>query len=75
MPVLHRAGPGGSIVIVQHLDRFQLGPLCRGVVELPGPALFDQGAQGGLRSVLVQNSIDRDLPAAATVRICSYPEL
>jgi hypothetical protein len=42
---------------------------------LLGAALLDQGAEGDLGSVLVQDPINPDLPAAATLRICSYPQL
>jgi hypothetical protein len=44
-------------------------------VQLLGAALLDQGTQGGLRSVLVQDSINPDLPAAPTLCIFSYPQL
>jgi hypothetical protein len=42
---------------------------------LLGAALLDQGAEGGLGSVLVQGPINRDLPTAATLCVCSYPQL
>jgi hypothetical protein len=44
-------------------------------VRLLGAALFDQGAEGGLGSVLVQNPINCNLPTAATLCVCSYPHL
>jgi hypothetical protein len=44
-------------------------------VRLLGSVLLDQGTQGGLGSVLVQDSINPDLPAAATLCVCSYPHL
>jgi hypothetical protein len=42
---------------------------------LLGAALLDQGAERGLRPVLVQGPINRDLPTAATLCVCSYPQL
>jgi hypothetical protein len=44
-------------------------------VRLLGTVVFNQGAEGGLGSVLVQGPINRDLPAATTLCICSYPQL
>jgi hypothetical protein len=44
-------------------------------VRLLGAALFNQGAQRGLRSVLVQDPVNRNLPTAATLCVCSYPQL
>jgi hypothetical protein len=43
-------------------------------VWLPGLVLLNQFAQGGLRSVLVQDSINPDLPAAPTLCVRSYPQ-
>jgi hypothetical protein len=44
-------------------------------MRLLGSVLLDQGTQGALRSVLVQDSINPDLPTAATFCVCSYPQL
>jgi hypothetical protein len=44
-------------------------------VPLLGAALLDQGTEGGLGSVLMQDPINRNLPTAATLCVCSYPQL
>jgi hypothetical protein len=44
-------------------------------MRLLGSVLLDQLAQGALRSVLVQGSINPDLPTAATFCVCSYLHL
>lgn len=47
---LHHAGPAIPFpigVLLQTLDRLQLGPSCRWVVALLGAALLDQGADLG----------------------------
>jgi hypothetical protein len=62
-------------ILVQPLDRFQLGPLRRWVVRLLGSALLNQGAEGGLRPVLMQDPVNRNLPTAATLCVCSYHQL
>jgi hypothetical protein len=38
-------------------------------------ALLDQGTQGGLRSVLMEDLINDYLPAAPTFCVCSYSQL
>jgi len=67
--------PARGGVINRFLDRFQLGPPCQGGVRLLGAALLDQGAQGGLASVLMEDPINDYLPAAPTFCVSSYPQL
>jgi hypothetical protein len=44
-------------------------------MRLLGSVLLNQGTQGGLASVLMEDPINDYLPTAATLCVCSYPQL